>query len=99
MARIMFEGITPEEFASLLTEKLLETRSLQPPPASTKPGEDLLTRTETAGYLKVTLSTLFRWEKSGKLHAHHLGGRVYYKRQSIELALKNLNKSNLRELP
>jgi len=44
-----------------------------------KEQETLMTRTETAKYLKVNCTTLWHWTKKGKLKAYGLGNRVYYK--------------------
>lgn len=44
----------------------------------------LLTRTETAEYLKIDLSTVTSWTKKGKLKAYGKGNRVYYKRSEVE---------------
>lgn len=53
--------------------------------------EQLLTRTETAKYLKVDISTLHNWTKKGKLIAYGLGNRVYYKKDEIDEALVRIN--------
>lgn len=44
-----------------------------------KEQEILLTRTETAEYLKINSTTLWNWTKNGKLKAYGIGNRVYYK--------------------
>ncbi len=53
---------------------------------------EYLTRNELAKMLKIDLSTVHHWSKSGKLSAYYIGGRVYYKRQEVEEALKPLEK-------
>ncbi len=53
--------------------------------------EQLLTRTETAKYLKVDISTLWNWTKKGKLKAYGIGNRVYYKKNEIDEALIRIN--------
>ncbi len=59
-----------------------------------KEPEELMTRKETANYLKVDISTLHNWTKKGKLIAYGIGGRVYYKRGEIEQKLFNFNYPN-----
>ena len=51
----------------------------------------LLSRNEVAKLLKIDLSTVHNWTKKGKLLAHGLGNRVYYKRSEVEAAIKPLN--------
>lgn len=47
----------------------------------------LLSRNETAEFLKVTLVTLSDWSKRGLIKAHYLGGRVYYVKGELIRAL------------
>lgn len=51
----------------------------------------LLTREETAKYLKISLSTLWHWSKKGILPTYGIGNRVYYKRSEIESCLIRIN--------
>lgn len=48
---------------------------------------EYLTRQEAAKLLKVDLSTIHNWTKSGNLTAHMIGKRVYYKRNEIDEAM------------
>lgn len=50
-----------------------------------------LTRSEVRDLLQVNLSTVHNLTKRGKLKAYGLGGRVYYKRDEVEAAIKPLN--------
>jgi excisionase family DNA binding protein len=52
---------------------------------------EYLTRSEVKELLKVDLSTIHNWSKSGKLKAYGVGGRVYYKRSEIESVIIPLN--------
>ena len=54
--------------------------------------DKLLSSRETADFFKVDLSTLWNWNKSGKLTPYGIGSRVYYKMSDIEKALIPLNK-------
>ena len=51
---------------------------------------DLLTRKQTAELLQMTLQTLRKWTKNGTIKSTGIPGssRVYYKRENVELALK-----------
>lgn len=51
-----------------------------------------LTRNEVAEMLKVDLSTVHNWTKSGKLKAYSIGTRVYFKRDEVEQSLIQLKK-------
>ena len=48
---------------------------------------EYLTRHEVAHLLKVDISTVHNWTKSGKLTSYNMVGRVYYKRCEIEAAM------------
>lgn len=50
---------------------------------------ELLTREETAEYLKISLTTLWNWSKIGILCSYRIGNRVYYKRSEVEDRLVN----------
>ncbi len=52
---------------------------------------ELLTREETAKYLKVSLTTLWHWSKKGILKSYGIGNRVYYKRSEVEASLQRIN--------
>lgn len=45
--------------------------------------EELLTREETCKFLKIDSSTLWMWTKKGKVKAHGIGARRYYKRSEL----------------
>lgn len=45
--------------------------------------EDLMTREDTAKFLKINLSTLYYWTKSGKLYSYGIANRRYYKKSEI----------------
>lgn len=51
---------------------------------------DLLSRKQTAELLQMTLPTLRKWTKNGAIKSTGIPGssRVYYKREQVELALK-----------
>lgn len=53
---------------------------------------EYLTRKEVAELLKVDLSTIHNWCKSGKLLPYGIGKRVYFKREDLERSIIPLNK-------
>jgi hypothetical protein len=52
---------------------------------------DLMTREETADFLKIHISTLWHWTKKGILPSYGIGNRVYYKRNEVENCLIQLS--------
>ena len=89
MSAIQFIGTTPadlvHEIKSAIIPELKEELSKEFQP---KQPTEYLTRTEVCKLLKIDLSTLHRWTKSGKLNAYGIGNRVYYKRSEIESYLE-----------
>ena len=49
---------------------------------------ELLTRQETAAFLKISLVSLNKWTKEGKLPARRISGRIRYYREDVLKALK-----------
>lgn len=88
LSQLSLEELTKEITTPLLVKiEALETRIA-------KKGSDVLwTREEASERLKIDLSTLSRWTKQGKITAHSISGRVYYKELSIQEALVNLDSS------
>ena len=88
MENLRFEDLP--KVASVMLEKLenlekhlIEIKeNFQP-----KEPEELMTREETAKYLKISLTTLWQWSKKGILPSYSIGNRVYYKRKEIDQSL------------
>tara|TARA_R100001369_G_scaffold10176_1_gene23157 strand:+ start:4963 stop:5250 length:288 start_codon:yes stop_codon:yes gene_type:complete len=84
---IQFVQVTPQQLQQAILngiqaqlDKLIE--HFQP-----KEPTEYLTRHEVSKLLKVDISTVHNWTKSGKLISHNLMGRVYYKPSEIEAAM------------
>lgn len=58
---------------------------------STTPVDKYLTRVEVARLLKISLPTLHRYTKDGILKSYRIVGKVRYKLQDVENALKERN--------
>ena len=70
----------------IMTAKLCElTKTLNPFPAK---GEEYWTRKQTAERLHITLPTLRTWTKTGRLKSYEIAGRVLYKPDEVDQALK-----------
>ncbi len=91
MAHFQLIEITPEEFKTAILEGVRKELGEIKKDFQPKKPTEYLTREETAGLLKINLSTLFNWTKKGKLNAYGIGSRVYYKREEVEKALVKIN--------
>lgn len=89
---VEIENVSVDELVATITNKVLEGLEIRLEQLQQKKHqEQLLTRTETAKYLKVDISTLWNWTKKGKLKAYGIGNRVYYKKNEIDDALIRIN--------
>jgi excisionase family DNA binding protein len=98
MQQLQITQLSPEDLQELLKQLLRsELDTLKEQIVKSK-AEVLYTREETAERLKIDLSTLHRWTKSGKIISHAIGTRIYYKESSIQQALVKLDPSQNIEL-
>ncbi len=82
----ILNSISAEQINTLFQGLTNQIKELKENFEPVKPTE-YLTRNEVAEMLKVDLSTLWLWQKKGKLIPVGLGNRVYYRRSDIEAAL------------
>ena len=54
-----------------------------------KSGTNIMTRGEVLKLLKISETTLFLWKRAGKIKAHTIGRRVFFKQQDVMDALEN----------
>lgn len=71
------------------TAELLESRR-NPQPHQSTDETDLLTPKETAKLLRISLPTLWRWQKQGKVKCYGIAGSRYYKRSEVVESLIEL---------
>lgn len=87
---IQFIQISPEQFQeSIISGVKSELEKLSKEFQPKQPTE-FLTRNEVKNLFKVDLSTVHNWTKRGKLKSYGISGRVYYKRDEVEQAIKPL---------
>jgi hypothetical protein len=89
MKSTILHNVSAEQITNLfegLQKQLTELKQNFEPKVPT----EYLTRNEVAEMLKVDLSTLWLWQKKGKLIPVGIGNRVYYRRSDIESALVDL---------
>lgn len=88
---IMLHNLTPKQLEELITrvvrEELIEFRKN----LGTENPDELLTRTEACGLLKINMTTLWNWSKKGKIISYGIGNRVYYKRGELMKSLVRIN--------
>ncbi|UGU17713.1 helix-turn-helix domain-containing protein [Sinomicrobium kalidii] len=78
-----------ERTVKLLSEKKSEK---EPHPTTTEdPLNDLIEKKEIRGKI-ASSSTLWKWEKEGKIRSYGIGGKRYYKRSELMEALTLLKK-------
>ena len=80
---IQIQEITVEELAEKVSDKLVVKNEKYLNELNAKKEDTLLTRKETALYLRVSFPTIDNWTKKGILRAYYMGNRVYYKKEEI----------------
>jgi excisionase family DNA binding protein len=86
MDQIVMHTITAQEFRALIGTEIREALK-ELPNQSQAETETLLTRSEAAQKLKVSLVTLNDWTKRGLIQSYTIGGRVLYKAGELENSL------------
>jgi len=94
MGTLQFIQTTPEQLAELIKEGVKsELDILKKELFHENANDELLTREQAAGLLHINLSTLWHWQRKGKIKAYGISGaRRYYKRSEIMEALKLLKR-------
>ena len=91
LEQVQFISVTPEQLQNaIITGVKVEIDQLKSEFQPKEPTE-YLTRNEVKNLLNVDLSTIWNWQKKGKLKAYGIGSRVYYKRHEVEQSIKPLN--------
>jgi len=88
MQQIAITQLTPQDLKQLIKEVVQQELSSLTDSLSNTETDRLNSRKKTAkDILDVDLSTLHWWTQQGKIKAHAIGNRIYYKDSSIEEAL------------
>lgn len=81
---ILLETLTVEQLQQLISTTFQNSiLQLQKELNFQNNSEELLTREETCKFLKIDSSTLWAWTNKGKVLAHGIGARRYYKRSEL----------------
>lgn len=91
--QVQLVQLDQEEFKQSIINALKEALIKEIESIHKKQNSDYMSRHELAEWLKIDLSTIHNWSKSGKIKAYRLGNRVYYKREEIEAAMQPLKPS------
>lgn len=82
--QILLNQTTSDELARLINEGVKsQIEDLKKDLVSKKAEEELLTREETYKFLKINSSTLWHWQKKGKVKAYGIANRRYFKRSEL----------------
>ena len=95
MQQIAITQLTPQDLKQLIKEVIQKELASYEESLSNTEADRLNSREKTAiDILDVDLSTLHRWTQQGKIKAHAIGNRIYYKDSSIEEALVEIKSKN-----
>lgn len=87
---IQIQEVTVDELADKVADKLLEKIKHYIDDLQSNENDVYLTRTETAAFLKINITTLWNWTNKGKVKSYGLGNRRYYnKKELIDVLKKN----------
>ncbi len=90
---ILLENLTVEQLQQIIGTSVKNgIQELHKEINSKNEDEELLTREETCKFLKIDSSTLWAWTNKGKVKAHGIGARRYYKRSELLESLILLQK-------
>lgn len=85
-----FLTISTDELISLITSTIEHVLSQAlPAPVQAPTENNLLTREQAAKKLHITLPTLHKWTKEGRLIVYRMSKRVYYKIEEIEQVIQS----------
>jgi excisionase family DNA binding protein len=83
MQQIILNGISIEDFQNQLIGKIKSEFFSTAPTAPKETTEDFLTVKEVAKLLGVSLVTVHKWKKDGKLKFHRFGTRIRFQKSEI----------------
>ena len=88
MSEQVFSSISVDQLKTSISEDLFN--KIAPLVSSVQhqnPETELLSRKEAAKLLGVSLPTILKWTKTGKINGYRISSRVRYKRSEIESSL------------
>jgi excisionase family DNA binding protein len=91
MNTIQIQNLTVEDLEKIIRSSISEALVILAKEESQKRDKIYGTRKELAKYLRISLPTLHNLTKSGILTSYHVGSRVLYKWDEIEMAVTELD--------
>jgi helix-turn-helix protein len=89
---LVFESISIEDLKELIKDGVSKSYfKLTADLRDKYEKEDLMTRSDTAKFLKINLSTLYYWTKKGLINCYGIANRRYYKKSEVLERLNLLN--------
>ena len=89
---ILIQNVSPDELSELINNSIKRQFDNLKKELNTSNPDEIFTRTEAAAFLKVNLSTLFLWTRSGRITAFGIANRRYYKKANLLECLTKLNR-------
>jgi len=90
---ILLQNLSPEDLSELFKAVLIEVLDNKEKKSSIQTAnDDLMTREQTLELLKVNPSTLYLWQKKGKINVYKFSNKCYYKRSEILSSITLLKK-------
>ena len=83
MQQIILNGISIEDFQNQLIGKIKSEFFSSVPTPAKETTEDFLTVKQVAKLLGVSLVTVHKWKKEGKLKFHRFGTRIRFQKSEI----------------
>lgn len=94
MHNLVLSPIDPEILINRVAEKTAQLLRAETPPQKEKeldPLDDLIPKSEVRGKF-ASASSLWKWEKEGKIQSYGIGGKRFYKRSELMEALQKVKK-------
>ncbi|WP_298949371.1 helix-turn-helix domain-containing protein [uncultured Polaribacter sp.] len=90
MSQVQFISVTPEQLQNAIIEGVNSQLESLKNHFEPKQPKTYLSRKEVSRMLNVSFVTLNKWNKSGRLKAVGIGGRVLYRQSDIDNAIVEL---------
>lgn len=80
----ILQNVSADQLEELLTNVLqTQLKDLKKQLISQTENEDLLSREEVLDLLKINASTLWHWQKKGRIKVYKFANKCYYKRSEL----------------
>jgi len=87
MERVITTTLNSDEFKELITDAVKDCLNEKSTAAGTGPDDNLMTQREAAIFLKISLPTIIRWKKLGKIPFYQVEKKPLFKKSELLKAL------------